>query len=209
MTVDQRGLIVSVPWRTPERRIAAFIEEHGRWILRKLATWSRHPVRNATWQSGDTLRFVGRELRLEVATAPQAGARLLDDGRLLVELREPGSRPAVQEAVVKWYRRHAQARFQERLALLAPRLGVGVPRLFLSSARTRWGSCNARRQIRLNWRLVQATQPTIDYVAVHELAHLIEMNHSPRFWALVGNACPGYEAACAELDHMGPYYMDI
>jgi predicted metal-dependent hydrolase len=152
---------------------------------------------------------VGRELRLEVAAAPQPGARLLDDNRLLVELREPGSRDAVQEAVVKWYRRHAQAHFQERLALLAPRLGVAVPRLFLSSARTRWGSCNARRQVRLNWRLVQATQGTIDYVAVHELAHLVEMNHSPRFWALVATACPDYKAACEELNHMGPYYMDI
>jgi predicted metal-dependent hydrolase len=209
MTVDQRGLIVSVPWRTSERRIAAFLQEHGRWILRKLADWSRHPARRSTWQSGDTLRFVGRELRLEVATAPQAAARLLDDNRLLVELREPGSRDAVQEAVVKWYRRHAQAHFQERLALLAPRLGVAVPRLFLSSARTRWGSCNARRQVRLNWRLVQATQATIDYVAVHELAHLVEMNHSPRFWDLVATACPDYRAACAELNHMGPYYMDI
>jgi predicted metal-dependent hydrolase len=63
--------------------------------------------------------------------------------------------------------------------------------------------------IRLAWRLVQASPATVDYVVVHELAHLIEMNHSRRFWAIVAGACPTYRDACAELDRMGPYYMDV
>lgn len=209
MTVDQRGLIVSVPWRTSERRISSFIEQAADWVLRKLDVWSRHPARQTSWTSGDTLRFVGRELKLDVCAGPDIGARLDDGDRLRVEVADPASGKSVQEAVVKWYRRHAQANFLGRIALLAPRLDVAVPRLFLSSARGRWGSCNARGEVRLSWRLVQASQATIDYVAVHELAHLIEMNHSRRFWALVARACPDYRAACAELDHMGPYYMDI
>ena len=69
--------------------------------------------------------------------------------------------------------------------------------------------CNARREVRLNWRLIQAAQPTIDYVVVHELAHLIEMNHSQRFWKLVASVCPHYREACDELNRMGLYYMDI
>lgn len=209
MTVDQRGLIVSVPWRTSERRVTAFIEQAADWVLRKLEVWSRHPARRASWTSGDTLRFVGRELRLDVCKGPVTGARLDDGDRLRVEVADPASGKSVQETVVRWYRRHAQANFLARIALLAPRLDVDVPRLFLSSARGRWGSCNARGEVRLSWRLVQASQATIDYVAVHELAHLIEMNHSRRFWALVARACPDYRTACAELDHMGPYYMDI
>ena len=63
--------------------------------------------------------------------------------------------------------------------------------------------------IRLNWRLIQAPRPTVDYVVVHELAHLIEMNHSRRFWKIVAGICPGYKDACAELDRMGLFYMDI
>ncbi|HEX4985478.1 MAG TPA: SprT family zinc-dependent metalloprotease [Burkholderiales bacterium] len=206
MTVDQRGLAVSVPWKTPERRVTAFVEEHADWVLRKLEAWSRHPARRAAWASGDVLHFVGRQLRLEVAPGPVALARLDEGDRLCLEL--PAGAP-VREAVVQWYRGHAQANFRERIALLAPRLGVPAPRLFLSSARTRWGSCNVRGDVRLNWRLVQAPQPTIDYVVVHELAHLIEMNHSRRFWKLVAGACPQYADARAELDRMGPYYMDI
>jgi predicted metal-dependent hydrolase len=209
MSVDQRGLIVSAPWKTPDRRIAAFVEEHGAWVLRKLEVWSRHPSRQASWASGDLLRFLGRELRLAVAAGPATLARLDEGDSLCVELADPGSRPAVQEAVIKWYRRHAQAHFLARIAQFAPQLGVDVPRLFLSSARTRWGSCNARGQVRLNWRLMQATPATVDYVVVHELAHLFELNHSRRFWALVATVCPDYRAAWRELNHMGPYYMDI
>jgi predicted metal-dependent hydrolase len=98
---------------------------------------------------------------------------------------------------------------ERRIGEFASRLDVPAPRLFLSSARTRWGSCNAKREVRLNWRLIQAAQPTIDYVVVHELAHLIEMNHSRRFWKLVASVCPHYRKACAELNRMGLYYMDI
>ena len=111
--------------------------------------------------------------------------------------------------MVKWYRRHAHSNFSGRIGEFAPRLDVAAPRLFLSSARTRWGSCNAKREVRLNWRLIQAAQSTIDYVVVHELAHLIEMNHSRRFWRLVASVCPHYREACAELNRMGLYYMDI
>jgi len=112
-------------------------------------------------------------------------------------------------AAVKWLRRHAQCHFAARLAHYAPRFSARLPRLFLSGARTRWGSCNAKGDIRLSWRLIQASPATIDYVVVHELAHLVEMNHSRRFWKLVEGVFPDYRAACAELDRMGPYYMDI
>lgn len=209
MTVDQRGLIVNAPWRVSADRVAAFLVEHRDWVLRKLEVWGRHPSRSAAWANGETLRFVGRELLLEVTPGPIAGARLAEGACLHVETPGPPGGDAVKDLVVKWYRRHAQANFTERIALLAPRLGVATPRLFLSSAHTRWGSCSVRGDIRLNWRLIQATQATIDYVVVHELAHLIEMNHSRRFWKLVEAACPDYRAACAELNHMGPYYMDI
>jgi predicted metal-dependent hydrolase len=134
---------------------------------------------------------------------------LQDDGRLHVALAQPADVDAIRAAVVKWYRRHAQSNFSARIDEFATRLHVPRPRLFLSSARTRWGSCNARCEIRLNWRLIQATQPTIDYVVVHELAHLVEMNHSRQFWSLVESVCPYYRDACAELDRMGLYYMGI
>ena len=77
-----------------------------------------------------------------------------------------------------------------------------MPPLALSAARTRWGSCSLRSGIRLNWRLIHFPADTVDYVVAHELAHLREMNHSPRFWAVVGEIYPDYQAARDELKRL-------
>ncbi len=179
-------------------------------MLKKLDVWSALPARNQSWIHGDKVRYLGRDLSLHLTQDSVATLATLQDGdRLHISLADPAHKDSVRAAVVKWYRRHAQSNFSDRIGEFAPGLGVPAPRLFLSSARTRWGSCNAKREVRLNWRLIQATQSTIDYVVVHELAHLIEMNHSRRFWKLVASLCPHYREACAELDRMGLYYMDI
>lgn len=210
LTVDEHGLTVSAPWRSSERRIAGVIRDAEAWVLKKLDVWSALPARTQSWAQGDTIRYLGRDLSLHLTQDAVAALATLQDGdRLQVCLAAPADADSVKAAVVKWYRRHAQANFSGRIGELAGRLGVSVPRLFLSSARTRWGSCNAKREVRLNWRLIQAAQATIDYVIVHELAHLIEMNHSARFWTLVASACPHYREACAELNRMGLYYMDL
>jgi hypothetical protein len=99
----------------------------------------------------------------------------------------------------KALREKAHEVFAERLAIHAPRLGVATPALRLSSARTRWGSCNHRGDIALNWRLLLMPLPVVDYVVCHELAHLKEMNHSPRFWSVVEQLCPDWQARRLEL----------
>jgi len=210
LSVDEHGLTVSAPWRSSEQRIVGVIRDAEAWVLKKLDVWSAFPARNQSWIHGDKVRYLGRDLRLHLTTDSVATLATLQDGdRLQVSLAGPHHRDSVKAAVVKWYRRHAQSNFFARIGEFAPRLDVPAPRLLLSSARTRWGSCNAKREVRLNWRLIQAAQSTIDYVVVHELAHLIEMNHSRRFWKLVASVCPHYREACAELNHMGLYYMDI
>jgi predicted metal-dependent hydrolase len=156
------------------------------------------------------VKYLGGELSLDIV---QDGIAMLvtlqEDNRLRICLADPAHKDAIKAALVTWYRRHALSNFSSRIGELAPRLNVPVPRLFLSNAQTRWGSCNAKHEVRLNWRLIQAAQPTIDYVVVHELAHLREMNHSRRFWTLVASVCPHYRDACDELNRMGLYYMDI
>ena len=207
LTVDEHGLTVSAPWRSSDRRIAGVIRDAEGWVLNKLDVWSAYPARTQTWLPGDTIKYLGRDLTLELDAG--ANATLREGDCLRMSLTDPGDAEAVKAAIVKWYRAHAQPHFADRVNEFAPILGVAMPRLLLSSARTRWGSCNARREVRLNWRLLQATTLAIDYVVVHELAHLVEMNHSRKFWKLVASACPRYRDACAELNSMGVYYMDI
>ena len=208
--LDERGLIVSAPWRSTQRRITGIIHDAEDWVLRKLAAWSAYPFLNQSWTDGDTIRYLGRDLRLRLTEDRTVAVATLGDADCLqVALAEPGDAETVRATVLKWYRRHATSNFTERIGVCARLYGLATPRLFLSGAQTRWGSCNVKREVRLNWRLIQAPQPSIDYVVAHELAHLVEMNHSRRFWNLVAAACPHHKEARAELDHMGRYYMDI
>ena len=98
-----------------------------------------------------------------------------------------------------WQQREAKRVFAERAAHFAERLGVRVTRLTLSSAETRWGSASASGAVRLHWRLIHHPLATIDYVVAHELAHLREMNHGPRFWKVVESVVPDYRERRASL----------
>jgi predicted metal-dependent hydrolase len=101
----------------------------------------------------------------------------------------------IRDVVQAWLQQQAKRIFAERCEHFAVRLGVRMARLSLSSAQTRWGSASADGVIRLNWRLVHFGMATIDYVVAHELAHLREMNHSPRFWDVVRSVIPDVDAA--------------
>jgi predicted metal-dependent hydrolase len=138
-------------------------------------------------------------VRLEEASPDLADAALTGPRRLHVGL-PPGVAPErLRDVVQSWLQREAQRVFEARCAHFAAQLGVRVTRLSLSSAKTRWGSASAGGAIRLHWRLVQYPLATIDYVVAHELAHLREMNHGPRFWAVVGSVVPDYRTARRQL----------
>lgn len=112
----------------------------------------------------------------------------------------------IEHVVMNWYFEQAHACFKARIAHYSPKLGVVVTRLphfRLSRAKTRWGSCNSKGVIHLNWRLIQLPIELIDYVVAHELSHLIEMNHSPAFWAQVERIYPNFRAARTRLKEYG------
>jgi predicted metal-dependent hydrolase len=203
LKVDETGLTVSAPSTMPLARIEALVRESERWIVRKVAEWSERRVPAASWAEGATLPYLGGSLRLALATGPRALA-MARDGVLHVVTRD-GAPEAVRRAVVGWFRRAALVHLQGRVAELARRAGLAPPRVFLSSAVARWGSCNSRGEVRLAWRLVKAPPDLVDYVICHELAHLRHMDHSPAFWAEVERQCPGHAALRKRLfatDHL-------
>jgi hypothetical protein len=120
----------------------------------------------------------------------------------------PSSRPGdIARTVTEWLREQALACFHTRIAHYAPRLRVPAPELRLSEARTRWGSCHPAGRVLINWRLIQMPLRLVDYVVVHELAHLKEMNHSPRFWRTVASIIPDYAARRTEIRVEGHRYL--
>ena len=203
LKVDENGLTVSAPASMPVARIESLVRESERWIRRKVAEWSTRRVPRVAWHDGSALPYLGEEVILRVAPGPRSTA-LHAGAELRVTVRE-AIEPEVRRAVVSWYKRRAREHLHGRLNELASRAGLGTPRFFLSSALSRWGSCNSRREIRLAWRLMKAPPELVDYVICHELAHLRHMNHSAAFWAEVERQCADYKrlrAALFATDHL-------
>ena len=195
-SIDHRGLRVGAPVRARLGDIERLIHQHGRWVLDKLAAWRDRPApRRFEVTAGTEIFVLGAPLTVEFTPIGRRRWQF-GPGRLYLRTDLAADAHALLEEAL---RDKARTLFAERLAHHAPRLGVATPPLRLSSARTRWGSCNHRGGISLNWRLILMPLPVVDYVVCHELAHLKEMNHSPRFWSVVEQLCPDWRALRTEL----------
>lgn len=199
ITVDAAGLSVVAPLRAPWRDVESFLRHKERWILRKLDEWARAPrPQQLRGMSGETLPLFGTSVTLDVAHARRRTV-LHEPGRLFVRAA-PGR---VLDALVRWLKHTAHAALTPRAAHYAALLGREAPRVAISNARTQWGVCSEDGVIRLSWRLVHLAPELADYVVAHEVAHLVELNHSPRFWALVSALYPNWQQARHRLELAG------
>jgi predicted metal-dependent hydrolase len=201
MEVHLEGLTVRAPRWVTMRDVEAALAERARWILRALDEWRarRRDVMPREWKSGGRLVYRGRELAL--ALFPSRHASIAPD-LFDLTVRHPAAHDAgaVAQSVHAWLRSEALALVAGRVPHYAARVGRPDPEVRLSDARSEWGSCNARGVIRLNWRLVQLPPALAEYVVAHEVAHMVELNHSRRFWALVESLLPGHAALRRALD---------
>lgn len=189
---------IHAPVWTPRDEIAHYLRQQRDWLARAWGRMQARVPRTAPADNG-VVHYLGRPLRLDVRPSlfPESRRRR---GTLHV-YAAPGDDVAAHAR--DWLMARAERMLAWRLARLARRLGRAPARFALSDARTQWGSCTRRGHVRLNWRLVQAPLALIDYVAAHELAHLVHLDHSPRFWAQVAELCPDALARRAELRRMG------
>jgi hypothetical protein len=194
LTVDASGLRVTAPLRAPWREVEAFLRDKQRWIFAKLDAWSRAP-RPAVLHgvSGEAVPLFGTSATLEV----RPGRRHVEqhDGRLVVH-----ARTRALDVLVAWLKHRALEALAPRAGHYAALLGLPAPRIALSNARTHWGVCTEGGAIRLSWRLVHVEPRLADYVVAHEVAHLVEMNHSRRFWSLLARLYPGWREARERLE---------
>ena len=204
LTIDEDGLRVGAPWHAPQSRIDALLKAHAQWISRKLAEWQARRAPPLLWQSGATVMAMGEPLALAVVAA---GLVTYSDGRQLHVAAGAEDPALLSRQVIAWLRAKAQTWFEQRAAHFAHALAVAAPTIRLSNARTRWGSCHSDGRIRLNWRLIQAPPALIDYVVAHEVAHLCEPNHSPRFWRRVESLLPDYKERRLALRRDGHRYL--
>lgn len=199
LNIDERGLRVSLPRGVPLTEVDAFIRLHGEWVLNKLDEYGGREVRRQIMlHDGQRLPLMGDEVTLRIGQGNNR-FRWFDS---LLEL-QPRPNADIDTLTRRAFQAKALEVFDRRLRHFAEVGGYDLPPLSLSSARTRWGSCSLDSGIRLNWRLIHLSLDLIDYVVCHELAHLRQMNHSPRFWSEVADLCPDWEARRQALKQQG------
>ena len=194
-----REAILTMPPRGTIAEAKEFAQLHGGWIAARLG---RLP-KAAPFHPGAVVPLRGTPHRI----VHRAGER----GTVWTETRESGEKilcvagglDHVDRRVHDYLKREARRDLQRAAEAYAAELGVRVKRLSIRDQSSRWGSCTSAGSLSFSWRLILAPSFVLDYLAAHEVAHLVEMNHSPRFWRVVGRICPSQERAKKWLDTCG------
>lgn len=180
LSVDEAGIRVNVPWWVPRTEIDDFIRERETWLIRAVKQIESRRPPESDWKDGAALSYLGVKLRLRVVPCLFTDVRRV--GRVLWVSCTHAEEAA--DLVKEWVRQRAQRLLARRVRQFARRLGRHHA-FALSNARSQWGICHPDGRIRLSWRLIQAPLEVIDYVAAHEVAHLVHLDHSQRFWRQV------------------------
>lgn len=195
---ERQGFEVILPQRMPLREAEPFVRSMEAWILRVIST-RRRPVASpipAGLHDDALLPLLGSTVRLRVDwSADGASTIQLDDQtRTLHAKISPQTPASIEDLVEAWYRYAAKALLPERVERYAALLGVRYGRITVKDTRSRWGSCSSKGNLNFSWRLLLAPVDVLDYVVAHEVAHLVELSHAPRFWETLARIFPDYKA---------------
>jgi predicted metal-dependent hydrolase len=182
---------VTIPRGGTAAEARQFALRNAAWIERQLLRQAARPTWPKAWMAGSEILFRGEPVSIEVGVNGESNLVRLGGQELRVADASGDLRPALETRL----RRLAEQEFPPRVFELAARQGIPVRRVSVRNQRSRWGSCSRRGTISLNWRLIQTPESVRDYIILHELAHVREMNHSSRFWEEVARLCPGFEEA--------------
>ncbi|MCR5176676.1 MAG: M48 family metallopeptidase [Anaerovibrio sp.] len=141
---------------------------------------------------GHPMPYLGQEYTLKTTTSMKKPQVKIDTGCLTINFYQSHPQIPVQIPLIKWYRVQAKKYITCRIAFWAEKMQLKYNKIFIKDQESRWGSCSTLNNLNFNWRIVMAPPPVIDYLLIHELAHLKEMNHSARFWSLVSTYDPNY-----------------
>jgi len=188
-------VVVRAPRWAPGVAIRRFVEKHADWLERTLARVERQKQIRPTFTQGDTVHVWGQPVALNLFEHGGRGAEWsLNDGALTVALPTGrNSPPTVRRVLRAAYRQALDERLKAVLPKFSAAIGVAPRSFSIGYAETRWGSCSPNGALRFNARLAMLPPEILDYVIVHELAHLKELNHSKRFWAVVAAAMPDFK----------------
>jgi hypothetical protein len=200
---DDGRLEIAVPSGSRMRQVEEVVRGKLPWVRRKLAEAAARPAPpERRWVDGERLPYLGVEYPLILVADGGVPVRLYR-GRFLME---PAAADDGRRTMIDWYTRRARAVIDRRLPVLCATVAAEPSSIVVKDLGRRWGTCDAHGRLRFHWQIVQFPQPVFDYIVVHELAHLHELNHSALFWRRVERALPEYRAHKAWLRSMASGY---
>lgn len=195
ITVERdRAVVVYAPMSVPDEKLAQIVESRRAWIYEKLHHAQKYqPLPHPPGKelvNGESALYLGRSYRIELVDGDETEVRFA--GKFLI----PRARANQRRRVLRqWYLDRAELKIPPRVRRHAGSLGVSYRQIKVGDSRYRWGSCTPGNNLNFNWRLIKAPMFVVDYVLAHELAHLIESNHTPRFWSIVSAQTANTERA--------------
>lgn len=181
--ITHEGVVVTKPRWVSRRQVESFLTAHNGWLEFQVARWEEKVAETLS----DKVLYHGELKRIRKASS--GPVRLAES-----VFWAPGETPRQRlEAVMEWMERRSRQTIRAKVAKWAPELRVRPKRVSIRDQVSRWGSCSVDGSLSFNWRLVMAPPAVLEYIVIHELAHIREHNHSKRFWNLVARFCPDYD----------------
>lgn len=195
ITVERdRSVVVHAPANVSEETIRQLVDRRRPWLFEKLHHQQKYqPLPHPPGKelvNGEAVLYLGRSYRIELVDDEGDETRFA--GKFLIPRSHARQR---RQVLRQWYVERAREKILPRVRMHAHGLGVTFERANINDSRYRWGSCTPGNNLNFNWRLIKAPMFVIDYVIVHELAHLMEANHTPRFWNIVSAQLPAMDRA--------------
>ena len=199
------NLLVKAPVLMSDSEILKWVKTKTAWIIRQreIAVAWREMNPPKQYVTGEKFLYLGQEFELEVRiSAGRAGLVGISEDKIVL-FAKMGEREEVEHILSNWYKNQAKYTISKRVHFYAKQMGESFGRITIKSQKKRWGSCSSARNLNFNWRLIMAPQEVMDYVVVHELCHLRQMNHRDAFWREVEMVLPNYKVHKKWLERNG------
>ncbi|MCL4560189.1 MAG: M48 family metallopeptidase [Chloroflexi bacterium] len=185
-----RSILVRAPKSMSEEEVQQLVDEKKLWLYEKIHHPQKYPPDpvKKEFTTGETILYMGRNYRLELTNEKFDEIRF--NSCFFVSRYQKARAGDLFQA---WYMERAREKLLPRIRHFAEAMGVSYNRLLISDLKYRWASCTPKNNLNFNWRIIKAPVLVIDYLIVHELAHLLEPNHSPKFWNIIAVQLPEFE----------------
>ncbi len=201
------GVKVAAPNHTSKKQVEEVIYKNTKWILEKLKALEDVVVPKIQFKEGALFNYLGESYIVKVMKNLNKKKDYVEreNGYLVVYIKCEDSEDNIKKLLLLWFREEANTFLKERLHFFSNKIGLFPNDVKIKDQKARFGSCSSKKNINLNWKLIMAPVEIIDYVIVHELCHLMEMNHSNKFWSLVETYMEDYQVRRKWLKENGNY----